>query len=83
NVCVLVAKGIPCLGPVTMAGCGALCPSYGRGCYGCYGPSVDSWSKTLNKLFKGLGLKPKDIQLLFNQFTGWMKEFKEVVEDYE
>lgn len=83
NVCVLVAKGIPCLGPVTMAGCGALCPSYGRGCYGCYGPSVDSRSKALNKLFKELGLKPKDVQLLFNQFTGWMKEFKEVVEDYE
>lgn len=35
--CLLVAKGIPCLGPITMGGCGALCPSFGRGCYGCYG----------------------------------------------
>jgi coenzyme F420-reducing hydrogenase gamma subunit len=35
--CVVVSKGIPCLGPVTNAGCGALCPSFGRGCYGCYG----------------------------------------------
>ena len=38
NVCVMVAHGTPCLGPVTHAGCGALCPSYDRGCYGCYGP---------------------------------------------
>ena len=38
-VCVLVAYGIPCLGPVTQAGCGALCPANGRGCYGCFGPS--------------------------------------------
>ena len=39
TTCVVVAKGMPCLGPVTRAGCGALCPSYDRGCYGCYGPS--------------------------------------------
>lgn len=38
NVCVMVAHGTPCLGPVTHAGCGAICPSYNRGCYGCYGP---------------------------------------------
>ena len=37
-VCVMVAHGVPCLGPVTQAGCGALCPGYDRGCYGCYGP---------------------------------------------
>jgi coenzyme F420-reducing hydrogenase gamma subunit len=37
-VCVMVARGTPCLGPVTHAGCGALCPSYQRGCYGCFGP---------------------------------------------
>ncbi len=40
NVCVMVAKGTPCLGPVTHAGCGALCPSYDRGCFGCYGPQA-------------------------------------------
>jgi len=39
NVCVTVAAGTPCLGPVTQAGCGALCPSYSRGCYGCFGPA--------------------------------------------
>ncbi len=39
TVCVMVARGIPCLGPVTHAGCGAICPAYDRACYGCYGPS--------------------------------------------
>ncbi|WP_237064999.1 oxidoreductase [Microbulbifer guangxiensis] len=38
NVCVWVAHGTPCMGPITHAGCGAICPSYDRGCYGCYGP---------------------------------------------
>jgi len=37
--CVMVAHRIPCLGPVTQAGCGAICPAYGRGCYGCFGPA--------------------------------------------
>ena len=41
NVCVMVADGTPCLGPVTHAGCGALCPTYDRGCYGCFGPAED------------------------------------------
>jgi coenzyme F420-reducing hydrogenase gamma subunit len=36
--CVTVASGIACLGPVTHAGCGALCPAVRRGCYGCFGP---------------------------------------------
>jgi coenzyme F420-reducing hydrogenase gamma subunit len=36
--CVMVARGVPCLGPITHAGCGALCPAYARGCYGCFGP---------------------------------------------
>jgi sulfhydrogenase subunit delta len=38
TVCVMVARGTPCLGPVIQAGCGALCPLYDRGCYGCFGP---------------------------------------------
>ncbi|GAA4039270.1 oxidoreductase [Nonomuraea soli] len=38
NPCVLVAHGTPCLGPVTQAGCGALCPAFNRGCFGCFGP---------------------------------------------
>ncbi|HEU5023482.1 MAG TPA: oxidoreductase [Spirillospora sp.] len=45
NVCVMVAHGTPCLGPITHAGCGAICPAYRRGCYGCFGPTPN-WSGT-------------------------------------
>ncbi len=39
HVCVVVAKSLPCLGPVTRTGCGAICPGMGRDCYGCFGPT--------------------------------------------
>lgn len=42
TTCVMVAEGVPCLGPVTRSGCGALCPGSGRGCYGCFGPLPDA-----------------------------------------
>jgi coenzyme F420-reducing hydrogenase gamma subunit len=57
TVCLPVARGIPCLGPVTHAGCGALCPAYGRGCYGCFGPSespnTEAWTRQLHVLGMG------------------------------
>jgi coenzyme F420-reducing hydrogenase gamma subunit len=55
NVCVMVAHGTPCLGPVTHAGCGALCPSYHRGCYGCFGPMEDPNAGALAGWLEGHG----------------------------
>ena len=55
NVCIAVARGVPCLGPVTQAGCGALCPSYDRGCYGCYGPMETPNTASLTSQFRILG----------------------------
>ncbi len=52
NVCVLAARGTPCLGPVTHAGCGALCPTYPRGCYGCYGPKETPNTASLAAWFR-------------------------------
>ena len=54
TVCVLVAQGIPCLGPVTQAGCGGICPSMGRGCYGCFGPLVQGNFDSLVPLLKSI-----------------------------
>lgn len=56
NVCVMVAHGTPCLGPITHAGCGALCPSYHRGCYGCYGPKETPNPGSLSSAFQQLGV---------------------------
>lgn len=56
--CVLVSRGIPCMGPVTRTGCGALCPSLGRDCYGCYGPAENANTDALTARFVDLGLGP-------------------------
>lgn len=64
-VCVMVTQGEPCMGPVTRTGCGALCPRFGRACYGCYGPSETAHSDTLAQRFAGFGLLPDAIARRF------------------
>jgi len=59
--CVMVTHGIACMGPVTRAGCGALCPSLGRDCYGCYGPAENANTDALAAQFASLGLAPEAI----------------------
>ena len=78
NVCIMVAKGVPCLGPVTQAGCGALCPSYSRGCYGCYGPKEATNTSSLAKQFIKLGKSSEETVRLFHQFNAWAPEFRKV-----
>ena len=68
NVCVMVAHGTPCLGPVTHAGCGALCPSYDRGCYGCYGPMETPNAAALSGWLEGLGAEEVDLVRLYRTF---------------
>ena len=65
HVCVLITKGIPCMGPVTQTGCGALCPSVGRDCYACYGPSENTNTDALSKRFSDLGLSQPAIERRF------------------
>lgn len=60
TACLMVASGVPCMGPVTHAGCGAICPSFGRGCYGCFGPSSDANVEELMAEFDRLGMKKRD-----------------------
>jgi sulfhydrogenase subunit delta len=68
TVCVLVAHGTPCLGPVTRAGCGALCPSVGRGCYGCFGPVGGANTNALAEHLLAQGMAPADASRLFSTF---------------
>jgi len=58
-VCVAVARGVPCLGPVTQAGCGALCPAFGRGCYGCFGPAAQPNLVGLTNHLQAAGMAPR------------------------
>lgn len=80
TVCVMVAHGSACLGPVTHAGCGALCPAYDRGCYGCYGPketpnttSLDAWS----------GLEDRDLVRVYRTFNAAAEPFLEAGEAHQ
>jgi len=77
NVCVMVAHGTPCLGPVTHSGCGALCPSYDRGCYGCFGPKETPNTGSLGKQFAALGDTQQDILRAFRTFNAWAEPFRE------
>ncbi|SEJ51269.1 oxidoreductase [Demequina mangrovi] len=75
NVCVPVATGTPCLGPVTQAGCGALCPSYGRGCYGCFGPQDSANTDAMTRQLTELGMTGADIVRVYRTFNAGAPEF--------
>jgi coenzyme F420-reducing hydrogenase gamma subunit len=77
-VCVAVARGIPCLGPVTRTGCGAICPAYGRGCYGCFGPRESANTGALAK-WLGDSRSASDVGRLFAGFTAWSEPFRSVI----
>jgi sulfhydrogenase subunit delta len=79
NVCVMVAHGTPCLGPVTHAGCGAICPSYNRGCYGCFGPMETPYPAALIPSLRDLGLSEADTERVFQTFN--VRAFAEARDD--
>ena len=69
TVCVMVAHGTPCLGPVTHAGCGAICPSYDRGCYGCFGPMETPNTVSLTRQLRVLGMGDREVDRVFRTFN--------------
>jgi coenzyme F420-reducing hydrogenase gamma subunit len=69
NTCVMVAHGTPCLGPVTQAGCGAICPSYNRGCYGCFGPVQAPNTASLIPQLVRLGMSDDAVGKVFSTFN--------------
>ncbi|MBB5916732.1 coenzyme F420-reducing hydrogenase gamma subunit [Nocardia transvalensis] len=77
TTCVTVAHGIPCLGPVTHAGCGALCPAYRRGCFGCFGPMKAPNVRALLPILSVNGMTPTDIDRVFTTFAAAAPEFAE------
>ncbi|MEV7871578.1 oxidoreductase [Streptomyces sp. NPDC088124] len=75
TTCVTVARGIPCLGPVTHAGCGALCPAYGRGCYGCFGPAERTNLDSMVPQLRDDGMSDRDILRVFRTFNAASPEY--------
>jgi len=67
--CVMVAHGTPCLGPVTQAGCGAICPAFSRGCYGCFGPVASPNVAALTAQLRLLGMTEKETERVFTTFN--------------
>jgi coenzyme F420-reducing hydrogenase gamma subunit len=80
NVCVMVAHGTPCLGPVTHAGCGALCPSYDRGCYGCFGPMETPNADSLGAWLSDHGVPERDLVRMYRTFYANAPEFRAVAD---
>ena len=83
NVCVMVAHGTPCLGPVTQTGCGAICPSYNKGCYGCFGPMDSPNTSSLSRNIEARGETKYDIMLAFRGFNAYSEPFRKESEAYE
>lgn len=73
--CVTVSRGIACLGPVTRAGCGALCPGLGRDCYGCYGPAENANTDALAARFRELGLDTRAVMQRFQSINSQAPAF--------
>jgi len=80
NVCVLVAHGTPCLGPVTQTGCGAICPAFHRGCYGCFGPQDTPNASSLAGKLGELGMAPSAVVRVFRTFNALAPAFREAAD---
>jgi len=83
TVCVMVAQGTPCLGPVTQAGCGNLCPSYRRGCYGCFGPKETPNTAALSRWFAGQEMDERSIKHFFRSYNANASAFRQESQAHE
>ena len=83
TVCVTVANGTPCLGPVTQAGCGALCPTFARGCYGCFGPQDTPNTASIADRLSILGMSEPEVLRVFRTFNANSEAFRGESERHE
>ena len=80
----MVAHGTPCLGPVTQAGCGAICPAYNRGCYGCFGPMETPNTTALSRWWQEeLNVPATDLVAAYRGFNAYAETFKNAGDDCE
>lgn len=75
--CVMVSQSQPCLGPVTHAGCGAICPAFSRGCYGCFGPMESPNTVALSRQWLKMGVSPDTVRRAYHSFNAWAEPFRQ------
>jgi len=68
NAC-LNKLGQPCLGPITRAGCNAICTSYGDGCEGCRGWAPEANFAQMRQILQGHGMTETEIDAQFTIFN--------------
>ena len=83
TVCVMVAEGKPCLGPVTQAGCGNVCPTFDRGCYGCFGPKETPNTAALSNHMRKLGMDDRGVRHYYRLFNANARAFRDESKAYE
>ena len=81
GIACLMVRGIPCMGPVTRAGCDALCPSFARGCFGCFGPSESANVDALTAQWRVMGVDARTTRRAFHTFHAWAPAFAAVGDD--
>jgi coenzyme F420-reducing hydrogenase gamma subunit len=77
NICIAVTRDVTCLGPVTQAGCGAICPSFGRGCYGCFGPAEQCNCEALSNHELNKGVAAETLVPLLRNFNANAPDFRD------
>lgn len=80
TVCITVARGEPCLGPLTQSGCGAICPAYDRGCYGCFGPAFQNNAPSLIAHLTNAGATSRELVPLLQNFNAAAPDFRRATE---
>jgi hypothetical protein len=83
KTCVLVSRATRCMGPLTHAGCRAICPAYSRGCYGCFGPMESPNTEALISYLLKVGVPVAPLQRLLRGFTGNTKTFRSTSDKLE
>lgn len=69
NECVFLMRKEPCLGPVTVGGCGALCPSNNVACEGCRDVLKGTNVSGLVSAWENAGVNPELIQLKLRKYS--------------
>lgn len=76
NDCLLVSRGLPCAGPVTVAGCNARCPGFNVVCIGCRGPVDEANLSSLEKIFGNKNVSEEDVKRKLRTFAAPLMDKK-------